>query len=157
IDTATLLSVADHKTVVGHGIDDARDAVRVRSDPRDGPVREEIEISGPRDAQPEADVGTHLVRRERTNPAPERDPLLELVKLGQGQLRSKLGLAREEDLEQRLAGGLKVRQEPDLLEGLRRQVLSLVDDDERLLTGPVALDQEAVEGDQALGAGQARR
>src|SRR5207247_745746 len=67
----------------------------------------------------------------------------------------ELRLADEQDLEQLLPGRLEVRQESDLLQGFRRQVLRLVDDEygAEALAPPVA--EEAIEGAQALGGANA--
>src|SRR5262249_11612874 len=73
-----------------------------------------------------------------------------LPELGQVEALTQLGLTREQDLEKGFAGGLKVREQPELLERRRIEVLSFVDDDDRLVPDPVAVNQEVVESDQAL-------
>src|SRR5262249_56662820 len=46
---------------------------------------------------------------------------------------------------------LEGREQAELLEGLRCQILGLGEDQDRALSGPVPLDQEGVERDEALG------
>src|SRR5262249_56534292 len=68
-----------------------------------------------------------------------------------GEALPELGLAHEKDLEELVGRGLEIREEPDLLERAVVQVLRLVDDENRVLTGATALDQESVERHQPLG------
>jgi hypothetical protein len=68
----------------------------------------------------------------------------------------ELGLTHEQDLQQLRGRRLEVRQQPHLLEHLRREVLRLVDDQERDLVAAQAVDQEVVQRHQVLGLGPAR-
>ena len=56
-----------------------------------------------------------------------------------GELVAELGLAEQEDLDQRLAGDLEVGEHPQLFERRDRQVLRLVDDQQGALAGAIFL------------------
>src|SRR5262249_30081427 len=92
-----------------------------------------------------------FIMRQWTDGGLHTDPLPELTKLGQPELQLELRLTHEQDLQQLLGRRLEVREQPDLLEGLRSQVLGFVENQHRLLTFAAALDQEAVESGQPLG------
>ena len=70
---------------------------------------------------------------------------------GRSSLAAQLGLADEQDLQDLLARRLEVGEQPDLLEGLRIEVLGLVEDQDRVLAGALALDQEVLEREEPLG------
>src|SRR5262249_30098493 len=97
------------------------------------------------------DVLGGLIAGERTDAESQRNPLMELPHLRPLKLRSKLGLADQQNLKELRAGRLEVREQPNLFERLEREVLGLVENQDRSLTGAVTLDQEGVEGDEALG------
>src|SRR5262249_21039875 len=97
------------------------------------------------------DVLGGLLGREGTDAESQRNPLMELPHLRPRKLRSKLGLADQQNLKEVGGGRLEVREEPDLFERLECEVLGLVENQDRSLTGAVTLDQEGVEGDEALG------
>ena len=85
--------------------------------------------------------------------AEHADALLELAQLRQLQPGQQLRLPDQDDLQDLLLGGLEVGEQPDLLEGLGVEVLGLVEDEHRVLAGPVPLDQEVLERDEPLHVG----
>ena len=86
----------------------------------------------------------------------QHDALAELAQLGPRQHVPELRLPDEHDLDQLGARGLEIREQPDLLEHLRREVLRFVDDQQRGLVLLEAADQEVVQREQVLGLGVAR-
>ncbi len=157
VDPAALLRVADHEGVVADGIDDARDAAGEGRDAIERPRREELGIPSARDAQPGPDVVPDLGLPERLDVVAERDPLLQLPELLAPELGMELRLAHQDDLEELVARGLEVREEPDLLERRHVEVLGLVEDQDGVPVRAPLLDQEAVEGDESLGVREAGR
>src|SRR5437763_6805186 len=84
-------------------------------------------------------------RGERPQAHAERDPLAKLSERRVGELRLELGLPGEEDLEDLLACRLEVRQQAELLEDARIEVLRLVDQQGDVAAGAGVLDQELVQ------------
>ena len=78
------------------------------------------------------DVLLDLASVQRLQPEASRHALLELPQLRAGEQRLQIGLPDEDDLEQRAALVVDVREQADLLEDVRLQMLSLVDDDDRM-------------------------
>src|SRR5438445_2833553 len=150
-DPSLLIGVADDEAVIAQDIHQARDPAGVIRDPLDRAGGEDPEIARAGDAEPEIDVLAGLLRRERTDAEPQGDPLLELPHLRQPKLGPELGLPDQQNLEELRGGRFEVREQPNLFERLQREVLRLVEDQDRSLAGPMALDQEVVEGDEALG------
>ena len=76
------------------------------------------------------DVLSHFTIVERLQPEPPRDALLELPHVGPLEGHLQVGLAHEHDLQLRPSVRLDVRQEPDLFEDVRMQMLCLVNHDD---------------------------
>ena len=76
--------------------------------------------------------------------------MLELPHFGQPKFHPKLGLPDQQNRKKLRGGRLEVREQPDLFEGGQGEILCLVEDQDRSLAGAVTLDQEGVEGDEAL-------
>ena len=72
-------------------------------------------------------------------------PLRELPQLVAGEEVPQLRLAHQHDLDELLGVGLQVRDEADLLEHLRREVLGLVDQQDDVAVRRPRLEEEAVE------------
>ena len=90
--------------------------------------------------EPMHHVGAGLLLAERHQLVLDRHALLELPQLQRPQHRLQIRLADEDDLQQLLLVGLEVRQNADLLEDLQREVLRLVDDEQR--AGAERLERE---------------
>ena len=98
------------------------------------------------------DILHGLVIGERLELAGQADALPQLAEFEGIDHLSQLGLAHQHDLQQFVARGFQVGQEPHLLEGFHRQVLGLVDDDHHLLIFGFFLDQEGIQYfDELLG------
>ena len=89
------------------------------------------------------EIGKHFVRTHAIEVVRGDDALAQLLQLRRGQPLAKFGLPEQQDLEQRAAARLEVRQHPQLFEGRNRQVLGLVDDEQCLATFPRAINQIA--------------
>ena len=98
-----------------------------------------------RHAQPMSDVVLGLRAAERGEMVLGGHPLRELPQLAAGQHLLQLRLAHEHDLDQLLGVRLQVRDEPDLLEHLGREVLGLVDEEHDVAALLPRLEQESVQ------------
>ena len=67
------------------------------------------------------------------------------------ELGAELGLTDEQDLQDLLVRRLEVGEEPDLLEGVRIEILGLVEDQDGVLAGALALDEEILKREKPLG------
>ncbi len=76
------------------------------------------------------DVLRNLVSVQRLEHEPPRHPLLQLTQVRTGQHRLQVRLTDEHDLKQRASRVVDVREETNLLEHIRLQMLGLVDDDD---------------------------
>src|SRR6266850_652293 len=157
IDPLLAVGVARQQAVVAYDVDDAGCALAVLGDPLDRRVGEDAGVGRPRDAEAVPDVEARLLGGQRADVAAQSDALLELAQLGHVELVAQLGLADEEDLHQLLAGRLEVREQAHRLQRLHREVLRLVDDQDRAQPLPVLVDEELVELEQPLGVGGAHR
>src|SRR5215831_6302851 len=151
IDAMALVGISDEQAMIADDVDEPRDPAGIGFDALGRRFGEQLEIRRARLPQAALDVFTHLVMGQRTDGGLHTDPLPELAKLGQLELQLELRLTHEQDLQQLLGRRLEIREQPNLLEGLRSQVLGFVENQDRLLTFAVALDQEAVERRQSLG------
>src|SRR2546422_7974816 len=66
------------------------------------------------------------------------------------ELGLELRLAHQQDLEELGRRGLEVREQSDLFQRRGAQVLRFVEDQDGVLTGPLAFDEEAVERHESL-------
>src|SRR5262249_12470211 len=73
------------------------------------------------------------------------------AKLRLRKFRPELGLPRQNDLDELVAGRLEVGQQADLFECFGRQVLCFVKDQDRVLAGAPSVNQEVLQSDQSLG------
>ena len=76
------------------------------------------------------DVLPHFVAVEGFEREPPRHALVQLTQLGPRQQRVEVALADEDDLENRAVRIVDVREQPNLLEDVRPQVLRFVDHDD---------------------------
>ena len=74
----------------------------------------------------------------------------ELLQLREMELGLELRLAHQQDLQELGRRGLEVREQSDLFQRRGAQVLRFVEDQDGVLTGPLALDEEAVERHESL-------
>ena len=86
---------------------------------------------GPRDAHPVLDVPGGFPQVQRQDRRPHGDPLVELAQLRKAELFLQLLLSEQDDLEELALLRLQVREEPNLLQERRGEVLRLVDDQDR--------------------------
>jgi len=84
---------------------------------------------------------------------PQRNSLTQLPQFRLPEHLFQLGLPHQHDLDQLRLGGLEIRQQPDLLEHLGREVLRFVDDEQRLLVLLQPPDQERVQGQKIFSLG----
>ena len=106
----------------------------------------ESRIAFPADVrEPVLDVGFRLGLVHRPEVIGRDDALAQLLHLRSLHHAAQLGLADQEALQQRLVAELEVRQHPQLLDRARRQVLRLVDDEQRATLVDGDLAQECLE------------
>ena len=104
-----------------------------------------------------AHVLARLRRAERAQAPAHADALAQLAQLSRVELVVELGLPEEQDLDQLRGRGLEVREQPDLLQRLGREVLRLVHDQQHAAAIALLLEQELVELVEQLGARAALR
>ncbi len=140
-------------------VDEARHAARVAVDQPQRAAREELRCRrAAGDPQAMADVFRGLVAVERLEVPPYRDPLVQLRQIRTAEDGAQLRLADEHDLQELLGLGLEIREQAQLLEHHRRQVLRLVDDDDDARARDFLGEQEAVQlVDELLLASRRRR
>ena len=104
------------------------------------------------------DVRRRFGARQRLEVIAPGDALRELPQFDALEHVAQFGLADQDDLQELLRGGFEIRQQADLLERFRRQVLCFVDDDDDASAFGVRLQQSLVEDiDQILDAGRRPR
>ncbi len=109
-------------------------------------ARLERRIAVPADVlQPVLDVRLRLRPVERAQVIRRDHALAQLLHLRTLHHRAQLRLADEEALQQRLVAELEIRQHAQLLDRARRQVLRLVDDQQRALLVDGELAQERLQ------------
>ena len=82
---------------------------------------------------------------------PRRDPLIELPQLRQFEMFRKFRLADQHDLQQLLPFRLQIRQQPDLFEHRRRQVLRFINHQHAVLVLRMPIQEVGIQFvDQAL-------
>ena len=97
-------------------------------------------------------VGRGFRLRERADFVADRHALAHLPQLARAEQFHQFRLSNEHHLDQLVPGRLEVRDEPDLLQHLRRQRLGVVDEHHHFPAGHPLLHEELVEGiDQILG------
>src|SRR5262249_53134840 len=111
----------------------------------------------PRDVQAVAHVLAALLGVHRAEMAPDADPLPQLAQVLGGELLLQLGLTEQHDLQQLRSLGLEVREQPQLLERLGREILRLVDDQQHAAPLAARLDEEGIEYVGELGTRFAER
>ena len=99
----------------------------------------------PRHRQSVPDVVRRLVGRQRVEVVARDHPLRQLLHAGLGEPVAQLRLPDQHDLQQLVGVGLEVGQQAQLLQHVRRQVLRLVDHEQAVAAGGVALQQELVQ------------
>ena len=90
-------------------------------------------------------VGPGLLEVERPEVVARGDALVQLAQLRAGQHRRQLRLADQDNLQQLLAVGFQVGQQPDLLQYVVVQVLGLIDQQYRLAPQYMVHQQEMVQ------------
>ena len=80
----------------------------------------------------------------------QANALRELLELGRIELVIELGLARQNDAQHLVLGGLDAREQTHFLEHALRQVLRLIDHQHHLAASAVLLEQEIVERREQL-------
>ena len=108
--------VRRHEARVAQHVHDARNAGAHGGDASSRLGREDVAPRRAGKLEALADVGRHLVRRQRTQADVQRDPLPQLAERRIGELRLELGLPGQNDLQDLLGARLQVRQQPQLLE-----------------------------------------
>ena len=83
------------------------------------------------------DIGSDLLLVEWFQLVADRHTLIELPHARRAQHVLEIQLAHQDDLQQLVFVRLEIRQNPDLLEDMERQVLCLVDDQHALALGRI--------------------
>ena len=135
---------------VADGVEQPRDAAREPIGDACG-ARIEDRLPLACDLHPMLHVRDRLLGGERTQVRAHGNPLGELTQLRPGQELLELGLADQDDLEELLPRRLDIRQQTNLLQDRRTQVLGLVDDQDGPTTASVSVEQSMGQGvDQDL-------
>ncbi len=131
IETLQLTLASDFQGSVAEGVDDARNAGRdpLHCGNRIGCERHHRRGGG---RETSRNVVLYFVARQRVQFNAARNPLIELPQIRLPQHRFEIRLADQNDLQQLGAVGFEVRQQPDLFENRRREMLRLVDQDDRM-------------------------
>jgi hypothetical protein len=130
IDAALVIGVPEEEAVISEDVDDSWNPAGILSDPFDRGLVEQGHVARAGDPQPVADVLVGFLRGEGRDLAAQPDPLLELPELREIKLGLQLGLPHQQDLQEFAGGGLEVREQADLLQRRRVEVLRLVDDED---------------------------
>jgi hypothetical protein len=131
---------------MGGDVDQARYAAGVSIEQAKCRRREDVaRARSPGDAQAVRDVASRLGPIEGFEMPAHGDALVQLGELRASEEQLQLRLADEHDLQQLGGLGFEVRQEPELLERRRRQVLRLVDDDHDALARELLRDEKTVQ------------
>ena len=93
-------------------------------------IREEIPELPRSDGEAMTHVSPGFLRAERVEPPSHRDALAQLAEAALVELPIELGLPQQQNLNQLLAAGLEVGQQPNLFERVFGECLGLVDDQE---------------------------
>jgi hypothetical protein len=83
--------------------------------------------------------------RQRVQVVARNHPLRQLLHVGALQHVAQLRLADQHDLQQLALIGFQIRQQPQLLQHLRGQVLGLIDDEDVLMSLGMAVQQVGIE------------
>ena len=97
------------------------------------------------------DVAERLIGRQRIQPVVHGDALAQLAQLVARQVGFEFGLPHQEDLQQLVALVLEVRQQPDLLEQVHRQVLRFVHHEHGVLAARTHGDEALLQHDEQRG------
>ena len=152
----------DAVEAVGEGVDQ-RVVADLVDEPRDAARREvhalgrgggEDLAGGARDLQAVVDVGGDRGGGHARQVILGGDPLGELGQARLGDQVAELGLADEHELEELVLVGVDVREHPQFLERLDREVLGLVEDQHRPPAAGVLLDEEILELGEELDVGR---
>ena len=149
LDPALVVGVAEEKAMIGDGVDESRNTSGEFRQPVDGRVGEQRHVPRASDPQPVPEILTDLGRRQRRELAAQRDPLAELPQFGKGEPRPELRLPDQQDLQDLARRRLEVREQSDLLQRRGVEVLCLIENEDRIVAGPLALDEEVVERDES--------
>ena len=134
--------------MIADDVDEPWNPTRIFRDPVHRRIGEHIQVARARDAQPGPDILARFARGQRRDLAAQPDPLLELLELGEVELGLELRLTHEQDLQELVRRGLEVREQPDLFQRRGVEVLRFVEDEDGVLAGPFALDEEVVQRDE---------
>src|SRR5262249_48205571 len=140
-----LLKEGIQQRSIAQVVDAARHTLSEREDLLEGIVSKR-RIRMPTDEpEPMLDVRARLRRFEGIQVVGRDDPLTKLFETFGHQGGAEFFLAEQEHLHERSALILEVRQHSQFLDGLRWQVLSLVDDQKRALVFANTLQEELLE------------
>ena len=151
VDLLPLVGVANDEAVVTQDVDSARDPARVRGDSELRPIAEEFGIGCARHTEPGLDVVANLPVRQRRKVTSQFNPLLELPKLREVELRPQLWLAHQQNLQELLRRRLEVGEHADLLECAHVEVLRFVEHEHGALAGLPTVEHEAPQGQESVG------
>src|SRR2546426_2583017 len=150
IDSALLIGIREEQAMIADDADEPWDPPRVFADAVHRGIGEQPHVTCPRDAQSRPDIFAGFLRGQRGNLTAQADPLLELPELGETERVREFRLAHQQDLQELARRGLEVREQADLFQRRRRQVLRFVEDEDGVLARARALDEEVVQGHESL-------
>src|SRR5207248_3006803 len=128
LNVARLRGVAGEQRSIANEVDQSWNAMRSTVDLPDRAGAKANLPPRARDIEPVMDVTIRLLFIEIGERAPDRDTLIELGHLRRANLVEELGLSDEHDLNELFLIGLEIRQDANLLEEFRCEVLCLVED-----------------------------
>src|SRR5438309_5899339 len=149
------------KTGQQHAIAEQVDASRntsARGEDRFERVRHDERHAIPADAfEPMLDVALRVIGVQRTDMARRDYALAQCMRLGALQDRAEFGLSDQETLQQGMRANLEIRQHAQLFNGLRCQVLRLVDDQQASLALAGMRGEQGLERKEQLRLGKLLR
>jgi len=140
------------ESVFTEDVDDAGNSAGVSVNEGDGIGREDF-LRSAGDAKTLADIALGLREGQRSGAGVNGDALAEVAQVRLLELVVEFGLAGEEDLKERVAEGLEIEKETELLERLCGEALRLVDDENGSKAGAIAFEKPIVEGEELLAFG----
>jgi hypothetical protein len=148
IEDALVFGDTEKEGVATEVVDLASDALGVMVNGSDEVIGEELGLTAS-DVEVVLDVGSTFLEVEGIEVETDGDALVESFVGGKAELVSETGLTKEDESEERSGVELVVEEETELLEEVRREKMSLIDDEQ----GGAAFAGEVAEGGMKLGEG----
>src|SRR5947207_5443639 len=156
-DYPLLRQKAGKQHAIAEQVDAPRDS-RARGEDRFERVRHDERHALPADTfEPMLYVGPRVIGVQRTDMARRDHALAQCMQLGGLQDRAEFWLSDQEALQQGTGAKLEIRQHAQLFDGLRRQVLCLVDDQQASLALAGMRGEQGLERKEQLRLGKLLR